>query len=177
MRKVLLFISILVAGCRNESSGEGYDAAVRLGGEWFNCDRLSDEVCAVGLMHIPPIYQGEARRREERTMGAGFRLLRERFGGVSEVKSPTTDFRMAELFWSSGTADYWNQHPQSSKATFPVKFTKLSDGYVQIEVSKVFSKWQIRAIHYGLPISNPSSKPMIEMINADLSKVSQSSSD
>jgi len=172
MRKLILCVSILVAGCRSENSGEGYDAAVRLGGQWFNCDRLADEVCAVGLMHIPPIYRGEARRQEERLLGGGFNLLRDRFGGVSDVKPPTTDFRMAELFWSSGNADYWREHPRSYKATFPVKFSKLSDGYVQIEACKIFSKWQIRAIHYGLPMSNPSSKPMIESINSDLSKVS-----
>jgi hypothetical protein len=170
---VIACAALLLQGCRETTSGEGYDAAVRLGGEWFNCDRLDDAACEVRLMHIPPAYQGDARQNEERSMLRGFRLLRDRFGGVSDVQPPTTAFRMADVFWASGDAAYWSEHSRSSKATFPVKFSKLSSGYVQIEVCKIYSKWQIRAVHYGLPLSNPSSRPMIEMINADLSKVSQ----
>ena len=173
MKKLAVLLLIALAGCRETSSGEGYDAAVRLGGEWFNCDRLDDAACAVGLMHIPQMYRGAERETEERTMLRGFRLLRDRFGGVSDVQPPTTDSRMADVFWASGDAKYWSEHSQSSKATFPVKFSKLSSGYVQIEACKIYSKWQIRAVHYGLPLSNPSSKPMIEMINSDLSKISQ----
>lgn len=174
---VALCLAMLAAGCRlrrdERPSGEGYDAAVRLGGEFFNCDRLDDAGCAVALMHIPPTLQGAEREGELQGLRRGIRLLRERFGGVAEVKAPTTDFRMAEVYWAGGTAGYWAEHPQSSKATFPVKFAKLSDGYVQIEACKIGTTWQIRAIHYGLPASNPSSAPMIAMINDDLSKVSQ----
>ena len=173
MRRLLLFVCLLLAGCGERTGGEGYDAAVRLGGEWFNCDRLNDPGCAVNLMHIPPMYMGAAREREERTMARGFRFLRDRFGSISDVQPPTTGFHMVDVFWASGDAKYWSEHSQSSKATFPVRFSKLSDGYVQIEVCKIYSKWQIRAVHYGLPLSNPSSRPMIEMINADLSKGSQ----
>ena len=148
-----------------ESSGAAYDAAVRLGGEWFNCDRLADARCAVALMVVP---DGPAREQEEQRLRRGTRLLRERFGGIAEVKGTTTDARMAELVLRSGESS----DPRSAKATFAVKFAKLSDGYIQIDACPVASNWKIRAIHYGLPLSNPSSAPMIDSVNADFRKVS-----
>jgi len=163
-------ILIAVAGCHESTSSEGYDAAVRLGGEWLNCDRLDDSACKVRLMHIPPAYQGAERDKEERVMGRGFRFLRDRFGGASEAQPPMSDPQMVAVLWASGDEAYWSKHSQSSKATFPVKFSKLSNGYVQIEACKIGDKWEIRAVHYGLPLSNPSSAPMIQMINSDLSK-------
>lgn len=170
--RLLFCLTAALAACREDASREGYDAALRLGGEWFNCNRLDDAGCAVALMHIPPTYQGAARDAEERTMRRGTHLLRERFGGISDVQPPTTDFRMVDVFWASGDEEYWTKHPESYKATFPVKFAKLSHGFVQIEACKIYSKWQIRAVHYGLPLSNPNSAPMIESINSELSEVS-----
>src|ERR1044072_741287 len=83
---IALCVSLLLVGC-GARRREGYDAAVRLGGEWLNCDRLSNPGCAVALMHVPS--QAEARRMRHLTP-----LLRQRFGGVS---APVIDSLPSDL--------------------------------------------------------------------------------
>ena len=75
---------------------------------------------------------------------------------------------MAAISWASGTDEYWRKCRRSSMATFPVVFSKLSSGYLETEVCKIDGTWQMKAVHYGLPLSNPSSAPMIEMIDREL---------
>lgn len=145
--RLLFCLTAALDACREHASREGYHAALRLGGEWFNCNRLDDASCAVALMHIPPTYQGAAREAEERTMRRGTRLPRERFGGISDVQSPTIDFRMVDVFWASGDEEYWTKHPQSYKATFPVKFAKLSHGSAPMIASINSELSEVRGIH------------------------------
>lgn len=174
----ILAILLLAAGCRHRAatSGEGYEAAVRIAREWRACDQRDDNSCASALLHIPPDYAGDALRRERRSIFSGVKLIRERFGYIRAFGPPVQDAGgVVALTWAAGTDEYWARYRETAIATFPVTYSKLSAGYLQAEVSRIGSVWQLKAIHYGLPVSNPSSAPMIEMTNQELGKVATSS--
>lgn len=171
---ILAGLLLLAMGCRDRAaatSGDGYDAAVRIGHAWVDCDQRDDDACAAALLHIPPEYQGASLERERRSVLRGVKLIRQRFGYIRALGPQLTDAKFVALSWAGGTSEYWKQHQETAIATFPVTFSKLSAGYLQAEVCKIGSEWTLKAIHYGLPLSNPSSAPMIEMTNNELGKL------
>jgi hypothetical protein len=175
----ILAMLLLTAACRHHpaTSGEGYDEAVRIAREWFACDHRDDNSCAAALLHIPPDYAGQALKRERRSVVNGVKIIRERFGYIRALGPPVTAPGIVALTWAAGTQEYWVRYPETAIATFPVTYSKLSDGYLQAEVCRIGSGWQLKAIRYGLPVSNPSSAPMIEMTNRELGKAATSPSE
>jgi len=167
---------LLTAACRHRAatSGEGFDAAVRLGREWAACDRRDDNACAAALLYMPPDYAGQALERERRSVVHGVKIIRERFGYIRALGPPVDNPDIVALTWAAGTQEYWARHPETAIATFPVTYSKLSEGYLQAEVCRIDAVWQLKAIHYGLPLSNPSSAPMIEMTNKELASAATS---
>lgn len=176
----IVVILLLTVACRHRAatSGDGYDAAVRIAREWLACDHQDDNSCAAALLYIPPDYTGDALQRERRTMVNGVKLIRDRFGYIRAFGPPVEDDPgIVSLTWAAGTQEYWARHPESAIATFPVTYSKLSAGYLKAEVCRIGGAWQLKAIHYGLPLSNPSSAPMIEMTNKELGTAATPSSD
>jgi hypothetical protein len=178
-QRLLVTLALIVAtvSCRpwqrEMRSTEGRAAARKLASEWIRCGQRDDAECAVALMHFPAADVGDVLEREKASMVAGFRALQKNFGHVTLHGEQTKPFAMWEVAWTTGTLQYWSGHPDSVKVTYSATFEHAGPGFFQAEACHVGSAWQLRAVHYGLPMSAPGSAAKIRAAGADLLRLVQ----
>ena len=125
------------------------------------------------LMHYPPTYTPEERKKDIASTGDGLDLIAREFGAISGLKTHTGVAVFYELGGTGGDVPYVSSlSPRHSEEfLYKAKFSKRGDGYVRVTVIQLTarSKFEILGVHFGLPMGNPRSKPaMKEMTRRQL---------
>jgi hypothetical protein len=126
----------------------------------------SDDVRGVAaMMHYPPTYTPEERKKDMASTEQGLGLFVSEFGAISGAKEHTGVAVFYELGGTGGDVPYLSSLSPRYFASvlYEAKFSKLGDGYIHVTVIrlKADSPLEVLGVYFGLPAANPRSKPAI----------------
>jgi hypothetical protein len=117
------------------------------------------------IMHYPPTYTPEERKKDVSSTGDGLDLIAHEFGTISGVKAHTGVAAFYELGGSGGDVSYLSSLSphQSQQFLYEAKFSKRGDGYIRVTVIQLTadSRFEVLGVYFGLPAADPHSKPAI----------------
>lgn len=117
------------------------------------------------MMHYPPTYTPEERKKDIASTGDGLDLMAREFGAISGLKIHTGVALFYELGGSGGDVPYLSslKPHASAQVLYEAKFSKLGSGYIRVSAIQLTadSPFEVLGVYFGLPASNPRSKPAI----------------
>jgi hypothetical protein len=117
------------------------------------------------MMHYPPTYTPEERKKDISSTGDGLDLIAREFGAISGLKAHTGIAAFYEIGGTGGDVPYISSLSPHYSAQFlyEAEFSRRGDGYIRVTVIQLTadSEFEILGVYLGLPASNPHSKPAI----------------
>ena len=117
------------------------------------------------MMHYPPAYTPEERKRDMASTGEGLDLIAREFGEISAIQVQTGSAQFYELGGSGGDVPYLSalSPHYAAQYLYKAKFSKRGDGYIRLTVIQLTatSPFEVLGVYLGLPTANPHSKPAI----------------
>jgi len=117
------------------------------------------------MMHYPPTYTPEERKKDISSTGDGLVLVARDFGAISSLEVYTGTALFYEIGGTGGDVPYVTSLSPYYSAPFlyKAKFSKRGDGYIRITAIQLTadSRFEILGVYFGLPAANPHSRPAI----------------
>ncbi len=140
--------------------------AEKIGDEFFYCLKKNDFDSAAGLFHYSPAE----KNKESKTIKKLLIFLTKEFGNIREYEF-SRPVKFYQVYISGEEPKYWQKHPVSYTVYYKVNFSTEGEGYVSIDFSYIQEKIEIRAVHYGLPVSRSDGKERVVEIGKKMVKV------
>lgn len=166
MNRFLLAVLLVVAGTlAGYSKSDGATTAQSLADRAAQMLSRGEVRGVAGLMHYPPKYTPEERKKDMSATGDGLDLAAREFGAISTLKPLTGVAVFYEVGGTGGGVPYISSLSPHASAQFlyEAKFAKRGTGFVHITTIQLTaeSPFEILGVYLGLPAANPKSKPAI----------------
>ena len=120
-----------------------------------------DYAKAAELFYFPSADDA-TRRDEAALMSRRLATLQKRFGPIESIAGSSRVMPYIEVGVSAGTVQFWARYRTGLRLTFDVRFGSYGDGVLIMELCQLRgTRWQLRAVHYGLPAIDPRSGPRV----------------
>jgi hypothetical protein len=158
-------LTVAAATYAGSSEGDGPASARSLAARAVQSLSRGEIRSVAGMMHYPPTYTPEERKKDMSSTGEGLDLIAREFGEISAIQVHTGSALFYELGGSGGDVPYLSSlSPRyAAQYLYKAKFSKRGDGYIRLTVIQLTatSPFEILGVYLGLPAANPHSKPAI----------------
>jgi hypothetical protein len=166
LRRILVLLFLLILLFTSQSSGQ--EPAYRQV-EVFtdNCMKIiqsSNFDEAARSFHYPPNFSPAELEKDRNGVKLGLMELCKIFGtleGSKLVQRPVIFYQCAV---GGGTLRYWQKYPESIQVKYEATFSKEGEGFVIFNVVRIFKKFELRSVAFGIPIATPNAKERMEKI-------------
>ena len=121
--------------------------------EFFVYEQNQDFNNAANIFHYPPSYSNAELVKDKTAVKLVLEYFNKSFGRVVTHKIVRAPELNLSLSIGGGNLPYWTNNPRLIKTTYEVQFSNDGKGYVVIDLCKIGKNFEVRAIHYGLPLS------------------------
>src|SRR5262245_33424999 len=122
-----------------------------------------DARAVVSLMHYPPTFTPEERQRDMAAGEASIQSILQELGEISHARAHEGVAAFYDVGGSGGTVPYLpSLSPEFVKdVVYEATYSKQGPGYVHLRIMRLNSKTplEILGVYFGLPESDPRSKP------------------
>lgn len=117
------------------------------------------------IMHYPPTYTSEKRAKDVASVGANIEMTTRELGAISEVRAFQGLTTCYELGGTGGDLPYLASLSPDYLGDFfyEATYSKHGPGYLRIRILRLTPKshFEILGVYFGLPMSDPRSKPVL----------------
>ena len=157
---LVLLVSFNVFAETNPST----DLLTQINNQFFKAEQVKDFNTAVELYHYPPDYSIEERNMNKAAVKSILEYFNQSFGNILSYKVSEKIGLYIALSIDGGNVPYWTKYPKYVRNTYEVQFSNEGQGYVVIDICKINNYYEIRAVHYGLPVSRKDCQKRIQEI-------------
>ena len=161
---------LLLTTCRRveiNQRASGDQAIDALCSTYVNAISRSDFANASRLFHYPPAETGSALAKDRATVALEGAVFQERFGKLEQIRVDSSP-PVFEVSFGGGDLRYWQVHQDVVRRTCVVHFSKWGVGRVTFDACKIGPSWQLRSVHYGLPVSGSESAARVAAVSAEV---------
>jgi hypothetical protein len=108
------------------------------------------------MYHYPAEYTDAELDADLTGVENSLKLFAEEFGPFGEVSKLKRPEIYVDIYATGGTHDYWDQQGDSYKVEMQTSFGQVGDGYLIFHIVDILGTLEVKAIAYGLPVSEKS---------------------
>lgn len=119
----------------------------------INLIRQRDFTGVALLYHYPPEYSQAALQLDLAGIADSLKVFAEDFGALQLVVPLDADQPYVDIFATSATHAYWDNHPDVHKVIMKTRFEHFGPGYIVFHFVDILASPEVKAIAFGLPES------------------------
>ena len=110
------------------------------------------------MYHYPADYSDADLKTDLDGVESSLKVFVEEFGGFQNTEPLKESELYVNIFASSGTHEYWEEHPNVLKIELETDYENFGPGYLVIQLVDIVGMLEVKAIAFGLPVSGESVK-------------------
>ena len=116
--------------------------------------RDSSYGAAAAAFHMPSTESKPDQEREREFVQRGLAILHDEFGGFGEAEALAAEPKALTVGIETGDAAYWQNKRDVKRRMYRVRFERIGDGYLLVDLTSVTGKSEIRRVAYGISADN-----------------------
>lgn len=173
MKRAILIVVIilLLSSSAFAESNSPNEMFFQINDQFFKTEQIQDFTNAAELFHYPRSYSLNELDKDKQAVKLILNYFYQSFGKILSYKLLEKAEPYIALAIGGGDASYWAQNPNYIRTVYETQFSNEGQGYVIIDLCKINDKYQIRYVHYGLPISRKDCQKRIQEIYSGMMEV------